>query len=250
MILKYYNNESKFFNIKQVAKQFFDMSDRLIAKLKNKKLIFLNGKEAFINEALKENDIIEFNLDYEEESDNIVPIKKDLKIVFEDDCLLIVDKPAFMPIHPSENHYEDSLSNIVKYYFETINLKKKIRPITRLDKNTSGLCVFAKNEYIQECLIKQMNIGTFQKKYLAILDGILNQKSGIISAPIARKSDSIIEREVNFETGKKAITSFKVIKEAQTYSLVEFELYTGRTHQIRVHSQFINHPIIRRFTLL
>jgi 23S rRNA pseudouridine1911/1915/1917 synthase len=149
-----------------------------------------------------------------------------------------------MPVHPSENHFSDTLSNGIKYYFESINLNKKIRPINRLDKNTSGICIFAKNEYIQSSLIKQMQSENFHKKYLAVLTGILSQKNGTISAPIARKANTIMEREVNFENGKKAITDFKVIKEAQNYSLVEFELHTGRTHQIRVHSKFIGHPIL------
>jgi 23S rRNA pseudouridine1911/1915/1917 synthase len=244
MILKYKNTDNSFFNIKQVAKEYFDMSERLIAKLKNKKLIFLNGKMAYINEVLKLNDIIEFNLDYSEETDNIVPVKMDLEILFEDDALIIVNKPAFMPIHPSSNHFSDTLSNGIKYYFESIHLNKKIRPINRLDRNTSGICIFAKNEYIQEALIKQMQLGIFKKKYLAVLEGILNEKSGTITAPIARKTNSIMEREINFESGKNAVTSFKVIKEAQNYSLVEFELHTGRNHQIRVHSKFIGHPIL------
>lgn len=244
MILKYINTENKFYNIKQVAKEHFGMSDRLISKLKNKKLIFLNNEIAYINHVLSLNDIIEFNLEYPEESDNIVPIFQNLNILFEDECFIIVNKPPFMPIHPSENHYTDSLANGIRYYFKTINLNKKIRPLNRLDKDTSGICIFAKNEYIQENLIKQMNNNIFQKKYLAILDGILDKKEGTINAPISRKENSIIEREINFKSGKTAITDFKVIKEAQSYSLVEFELHTGRTHQIRVHSKFIGHPIL------
>ena len=244
MILKFINSNNQYYNVKQVAKEYFNISDRLIAKLKNKKLIFLNGELTNINTVLSKNDIVEFNLEYEEESDNIVATKNNLEIVYEDDALLVVNKPPFMPIHPSENHYTDSLSNVIKYYFQNINLNKKIRPINRLDKDTSGLCMFAKNEYVQENLIKQMQIGSFHKKYLAILDGILKEKSGTINAPIARKNNSIIEREVNFENGQSAITDFIVIKEAQNYSLVEFELHTGRTHQIRVHSVFLGHAII------
>lgn len=244
MILKYINSEGKFSNIKQVAKEYFHMSDRLIAKLKNKKLIFLNQSPNKITEHIKINDIIEFNLDYQENSDNIMPTKMNLNIIFEDETLLIVNKPPFIPVHPSINYYENSLSNGVKYYFESINLHKKIRPVNRLDKNTSGLVVFAKNEYIQECLSYQMKTGDFHKKYLAILDGFLSEKSGTISAPIARKNGSIIEREINFENGQNAITNFMVIKQNKTYSLVEFELLTGRTHQIRVHSKYMSHPIL------
>lgn len=244
MVLKYINSEGKFNNIKQVAKEYFHMSDKLIAKLKNKQLIFLNQSTHKITEHLKINDIIEFNLNYQENSDNIIPTKMKLDIVFEDESLLIVDKPPFTPVHPSLNYYENSLSNGVKYYFESINLHKKIRPVNRLDKDTSGLVIFAKNEYIQECLIYQMKTGDFHKKYLAILDGFLSEKTGTISAPIARKNGSIIEREINFENGQNAITDFLVIKQNKNFSLVEFKLLTGRTHQIRVHSKYMSHPIL------
>lgn len=244
MILKYINNENKYSNIKQVAKEYFHMSDRLIVKLKNKKLIFLNKKIARITDAIKFNDIIEFNLNYDEESDNIVPTQMDLDIIFEDEYLLIINKPPFLPVHPSMNHYENSLSNGIKYYFNSQNFNKKIRPVNRLDKNTSGIVIFAKNEYIQESLIHQMKTLEFQKKYLAILNGILKEKKGTIIAPIARKENSIIEREVNFQNGQNAITDFKVILEKNNLSLVEFYLHTGRTHQIRIHSKFIKHPIL------
>ena len=168
MILKYIVENNKFNNIKQIAKEYFNMSERLIIKLKNKQLIFKNNEKAFINETIQPNDIIIFDLNYEEENDNIVPLKIDLNILFEDDAFLIVDKPPFMPIHPSASHYFDSLSNAVKNYFEEKNLNKKIRPVNRLDKDTSGIIIFAKNEYVQEALIKQMNNNTFQKTYLAL----------------------------------------------------------------------------------
>ena len=172
------------------------------------------------------------------------PMKMDLKIVFEDDSLLIINKTAGIPIHPSIHHYEDSLSNGVKYYFHQIQLHKKIRPVNRLDKDTSGLVVFAKNEYVQENLIRQMKTKEFQKEYLAILDGILPAPSGTISAPIARKEGSIIEREINFQTGQEAITHYQVLQQQNTLSLVKFQLETGRTHQIRVHAKSLGAPIL------
>lgn len=248
MILKYVNNKNEFNNIKQVAKVHFHMSDRLIVKLKNKQLIILNGILAKITDKIKLNDIVEFNLNYEEVTDNILPTKMILDIIYEDDSLLIVNKPPVVPVHPSANHFDDSLSNGVKYYFDSIGLNKKIRPVNRLDKNTSGLVIFAKNEYIQEELIFQMKTNSFKKRYLALLNGKLHCKKGIINAPISRKEGSIIEREVNFETGQKAITNYNVIKDFSknsfNYSLTEFELITGRTHQIRVHSKYIGHPIL------
>ena len=148
-----------------------------------------------------------------------------------------------MPIHPSMDHYKDSLSNGVKYYFNSIGLKRKIRPVNRLDKNTSGIVIFAKNEYIQECLIKQMTSNVFEKEYIALVQGCLNKKEQIINAPITRKEDSIIERCVS-ENGDSAITEVKLINTFNGYSLVKCNLKTGRTHQIRVHLSYIGYPVL------
>ena len=166
-----------------------------------------------------------------------------LDVVFEDDALLIINKPANTPIHPSMEHFEDSLSNGVKYYFDTIGLKKKIRPVNRLDKDTSGLVVFAKNEYIQECLVKQMKTNEFKKEYIAICSGKFEKKNGSINAHLSRKPNSIIERHIS-ENGEIAITHYEVIKEFDNYSVVKCILETGRTHQIRVHMSHIGHPIL------
>lgn len=122
-------------------------------------------------------------------------------------------------------------------------LHRKIRPINRLDRDTTGIVIFAKNEYIQECLVKQMKQGIFYKEYLAILEGLLDKTSGIIDAPIARKDGSIIERCID-KNGAKAITHYEVISSKDNLSLVKFVLETGRTHQIRVHSKYIGHPIL------
>ena len=166
-----------------------------------------------------------------------------LDIVFEDDALLIINKPAHMPAHPSMDHFEDSLSNGIRFYFDKIGLKKKIRPVNRLDRDTSGLVVFAKNEYVQECLVKQMKNNEFKKEYIAICSGIFEEKSGTINAPISRKPNSIIERCIS-ENGENAITHYEIIKEFDSYSVVRCILETGRTHQIRVHMSHIGHPIL------
>lgn len=246
MDLEYKIINNKYDNIKQVLKEEFHISDRLLKKLKLNHQIFLNYIPVNINYSdLKIGDLISIVLDFEEEYDNIVPLKSNLNIIYEDNYVLVVNKPSNMPVHPSCNHFEDSLSNIVKYYFDCIGLKRKIRIVNRLDKDTSGIVIFAKNEYIQEVLIQQMKNNTFKKEYLAILNGILEKNSDIISAPIARKENSIIERCVNFETGDIAITHYDLIKTINNkYSLVHFVLETGRTHQIRVHSAYIGHPIL------
>lgn len=125
---------------------------------------------------LRSGDKISFLIDFEEDNSNIVPTKMDLQIIYEDDAYIVINKPSNLPVHPSMLHYENSLSNGLKYYFDKIGLKKKIRPVNRLDKDTSGIVVFAKNEYIQECLVRQMKSKTFQKEYLAICDGVFEEK--------------------------------------------------------------------------
>ncbi len=237
------NTPNLYNTVRDVLKNYFLVSSRLLLKLKNNNCVFLNNKKCSINSTISLGDIVSFSLDYEEDNSNIVATNIPLNIVYEDDCLLIINKQPNVAIHPSMLHYDNSLSNGVKFYFDSIDLKKKIRPVNRLDRNTSGLVIFAKNEYVQEFLIKQMQNNTFSKEYLAILEGILNEKKGTIIAPISRKKDSIIERCVD-ESGDFSITHYKVIKEFNNLSLVNFKLETGRTHQIRVHSSYIDHPIL------
>lgn len=157
--------------------------------------------------------------------------------------MLVLNKPAGMPIHPSALHFEDTLSNGVKYYFDVMGIHRKIRIVNRLDKDTSGIVIFAKNEYIQEMLTLQMRNNSFSKEYIGVLKGILEPYNGTINAPIARKNDSIIERCISQE-GQASVTHYDVIKVFNDMSLVHFILETGRTHQIRVHSQYIGHPIV------
>ena len=243
MILEYIVKDNKYQNINQILKQEFNISARLLHKLIVEKHIILNGFAVDSRSSVEIGDILTINLDFEEESENIVPTQMKLDIVYEDDAFLILNKPAGIAVHPSILHYENSLSNGVKFYFNNIGLNRKIRPVNRLDLNTSGLIVFAKNEYIQECLIQQMKSGIFQKEYIAIVQGHLEPKEGTISFPIARKENSIIERCVSPD-GQEAITDYCVLEQFADYSVVKCSLKTGRTHQIRVHMSAIGHPLL------
>ena len=224
------------------------ISSRLLHKLIDKKNIFLNNNHVDTRNIAKTNDIITINLNYDEDNTNIIPYKMELDIIYEDDCFIVINKPSGIATHPSILHYSNSLSNGVKFYFDCIGIRKKIRPVNRLDKNTSGIVIFAKNEYVQECLVKQMNDKTLKKEYLALVDGTINKSEGTITAPISRKSGSIIERCID-ENGKKSITHYKVIKNIDNYSFVHCLLETGRTHQIRVHMAYIGHPLLRRYSI-
>ena len=243
MEFEYTIESTNFLNVKDVLKNYFGISSRLFLKLKKNNSVYLNNFICNLNDLVSVGDTVSFCLNYEEDNSNIVATNIPLNIVYEDECLLIINKPPNIAIHPSMLHYDNSLSNGVKYYFNLIGLHKKIRPVNRLDRNTSGLVIFAKNEYVQEFLIKEMQSKTFSKEYLAILEGTLDKKQGTINAPIARKKDSIIERCID-NSGDNSITHYKVLKEFDNFSLVNFKLETGRTHQIRVHSSYIGHPIL------
>ena len=211
-----YVNSSKYSNVKEVLKAEFSMSDRLLLKLKKLDKIYLNGNVTSVNHPVLENNLIECYLDYEEDNSNIIPTEMPLNIIYEDEAYIVVNKPAGIPVHPSMDHYTDSLSNGIAFYFNQIGLKKKIRPVNRLDKDTSGIVIFAKNEYIQECLVRQMKSKEFIKRYIAVVS----------------------------ETGDIAITHYKVIKRKTDFDIVECILETGRTHQIRVHFAYLGHSLL------
>lgn len=239
MELKYLVKDNTFENINQIITSHFKISTRLKSKLIKNNKIYLNGKITDTRNSVKPGDKIIVDLNYEEDNENIEPTKMKLEIIYEDEWLLVVNKPSGIAIHPSILHFNNSLSNGIRFYFDEISLKKKIRPINRLDKDTSGLVIFAKCEYIQE----RINKSTINKEYICLCSGIFNKKEETINLPIARKENSIIERCID-ENGKNAITHYKILKEFKNYSLVLCRLETGRTHQIRLHMASIGHPIL------
>lgn len=244
MKLNYIVRENcKYTNINQILTNEFNISSRLRNKLIKLQHIYKNSIVADTRDSISFNDLITIDFDYKEDNSNIVPTRMKLNIIYEDEWLIVINKPAGIPVHPSMLHYTDSLSNGIRFYFDSIELKKKIRPVNRLDLNTSGLVVFAKCEYIQEQLSAQMQTNDFKKEYICLVEGHLNEKSGVIDLPISRKPGSIIERCVD-QDGQKSITEFAVLKEFDNYSLVKCILKTGRTHQIRVHFSSIGHPLL------
>ena len=161
-------------------------------------------------------------------------------IAYEDDFLLIIDKPAGMLVHPTVSQWDGTLYDLVKDYYAAKGIKADIHPVSRLDKNTSGLVIFAKEPIIQFWLSQQEIV----KEYLAIAQGHITEPYGIITAPIARKEGSIIERCVDYERGKEAKTAYTVLGYYGGNTLIKLQLFTGRTHQIRVHMAHLGHPLV------
>lgn len=230
-------------SINELLTNEFHFSNRLLTKLIKNSKILLNNTACDTRTCPNLNDLIIIKFDIKEDNSNILATEMKLDIIYEDEWLLVINKPAGIPIHPSRMHFTDSLSNGVKYYFDLIGLNKKIRAVNRLDLDTTGLVIFAKCEYIQEEFIRQMSKNIFQKTYLCLIEGTLDKDCEQINLPIARKSGSIIERCIKKE-GHPSITNYKLIKNFDNYSLVECKLETGRTHQIRVHMSAIGHPLL------
>lgn len=161
-------------------------------------------------------------------------------LAYEDDFLLIIDKPAGMLVHPTVSERGTTLYDYVKAYYEANGINASIHPVSRLDRNTSGLVVFAKEPVVQHWLSQQQ----VEKEYLALACGCFDCSEGIIEAPIARKEGSIIERCVDYERGKHAKTAYEVLASYSNHTLLKVRLFTGRTHQIRVHLASIGHPLV------
>lgn len=163
------NEDDNYKNINEILSNEFHFSTRLNTKLIKNKRILKNNIITDTRTSVIPGDFIIADFNYDEDNSNIVPTKMDLDIIYEDEWFLVVNKPAGVAIHPSQLHYDSSLSNGIRFYFDSIGLKKKIRPVNRLDLNTSGLVIFAKCEYIHEEFIRQMQNGIFKKEYLCIV---------------------------------------------------------------------------------
>lgn len=216
------------------------VSSRLIRKSVKNGNIYLNSRVNRKNKILRENDLI--SLRFQDEEPNGKIEHRDLDILYEDDDLLMVNKEPFMVTHTAKDDSEGTLLNYTLGYFEENNIKRKVRFINRLDRDTSGIVLVAKNSFAQDKVTSDFDKNV-EKKYIAIVEGILDEKEGIIDGPIATSEDGI-RREVNYIIGKKSLTSYKVLEEYENMSLLLLTLHTGRTHQIRVHMAHVGHPIL------
>ena len=204
--------------------------------------IHLNGEVVTVRAEVNLGDLIEI---YAEDnvSEGIPPMDIPLTVLYEDEDILAVDKPTDMPTHPSKGNNLPTLANAVMGYYGGDFV---FRSVNRLDRDTSGIVIIAKNQFSAGALSSTMKKGMWNKKYHALVSGIPTEKSGVIDAPIERVEESNIKRMVR-DDGKRAITEYSVIEEYEKDCLCELHLLTGRTHQIRVHMAHIGHPLVSDF---
>jgi 23S rRNA pseudouridine1911/1915/1917 synthase len=211
------------------------------------KSILVNGIHYYMRQTLSEGDLLQVCITETQSSEKIPPIPLPLDIVYEDEDILVINKPAGMPIHPSMKNYTNTLANGLAYYFEQQNKPFIFRCNNRLDRDTSGLTLISKHLVSGNILSSMVSRREIHREYLAIVEGHVMPLSGTIDAPIARKPDSIMERIVDFEHGERAVTHYQVVSYSPSYTLVSLRLETGRTHQIRVHMKYLGYPLIGDF---
>lgn len=211
--------------------------------------ITVNGEHATVRRVLSEGDVLRLAADDrpDEQNESLVPTKMPLDIIYEDDDIIAVNKPYDMATHPSIGHFEDTLANGLMYYFSVRNIPFVFRAINRLDRDTSGVVLVAKNQMSAARLAGQMQAGDIRKTYIAVLNGVLPERCGLIDKPIRRKQASIITREVcdiSAPGAKNAVTSYQTLAVGGGATVVRAEPQTGRTHQLRVHFAHVGAAIV------
>lgn len=239
-------NNADSIRIDKYLAQELDYSREFIQKLIADKLILVNGKEIKSSFKTELNDLIEINANEYEEQINITPTKMNLNIVYEDDFLMIINKPSGLVVHPGSGNYTNTLVNGLLYYTNNLSdIGGDVRPgiVHRIDKDTSGLLLVAKTNKAHEILSDDFKNKRIKREYIALLNGVFKNESATIDAPIGRDKLNREKMCVTDINSKKAITNMKVINRFNKYTLVSCILETGRTHQIRVHMAYIGYPV-------
>ena len=207
--------------------------------------ILVNGKRVTVRYVLQAGDTLTLALE-DTETAPIEPVDLPIEILYEDEHLVVPSKPADMPTHPSHDHYGDTVANALAHRYASLGIPFVFRPINRLDRNTSGLLLIARNRVSAGRMSEAMRKGEIQKAYLAILDGVMTEQSGVIDACLHRTAESIIVREVcspDAPDADRAVTEYTVLATENQHTLVLAKPITGRTHQLRVHFAHVGHPI-------
>ena len=208
------------------------------------KSILVNGVHYYMRQELSKGDHLQVCICETKNSEKIPPTNLPLDIIYEDEDILVLNKPAGIPIHPSLNNYTNSMANALAYYFQSQGKPFIFRCCNRLDRDTSGLTIVSKHLVSGSILSDMTKYREVHREYLAITRGSVTPSEGTIQAPLGRKEGTIIERTVDWEHGEDAVTHYKVVKEANGHSLVSLRLETGRTHQIRIHMKYLGYPLI------
>lgn len=235
--------EDEGLEVREIMRNYFDFSSRLRNRIKREKLVTLNGIQTPGWIRTKAGDVVKVVLP--DEKSNFEPEDIPVYPVFEDNDILIINKQPGLIVHPTKGYPSGTVANALMHYMQQTDQSFKIRFVNRLDMDTSGLLVIAKNAYCQNDYTNQMKANTVEKRYISIVCGILESDSGTIDLPIGRPDPDNVARGV-MEGGAPSVTHYKVIERFydQNYTLVELLLETGRTHQIRVHMSHIGHPVL------
>jgi 23S rRNA pseudouridine1911/1915/1917 synthase len=226
----------------EILKRKFHFSNKLLQSLKQGEKVWVNGKFTYLTRRGQAGDILTVNLNTPEAT-NLKADPLPLEILYEDNYLLAVNKPAGQVVHPNPQYPANTLGNAVINHWQNKGEAHTFRPIHRIDRNTSGVVVVAKNKFAHQQLARQLEQGNIKKCYLGFISGKIPQISGELNGPIGFAPGSFIKRQVQ-ANGLPALTRYLVLRQNSQASLLEFELITGRTHQIRVHCQSIGHPLL------